>query len=134
METWSRHSVLTDLTHRSAMALARESGQYQYCAPDGRKGCHNSCRGHERGNGPVLGPKRSFRQLLRRPRSGRMRRYVNVENLAAGVMDHEEHVERSKRYGLDAKEVACPHLRSMLPQEGPPCGGRPATMGSLHIL
>ena len=40
-----------------------EPGLYQYCAPDDRKGCHNSCRGHERGNEPVLGPKRSFRQF-----------------------------------------------------------------------
>src|SRR5215472_5730184 len=59
-------------------------------------------------------PSAAFDNLLRRPRSGRMRRYVNVENLPAGVMDHEQHVKRSKRYGLDTKEVACPHLRTML--------------------
>src|SRR5215475_13263203 len=35
--------------------MACEAGQYQYCAPDDRKGCHNSCRGHERGNEPVVG-------------------------------------------------------------------------------
>ena len=79
-------------------------------------------------------PSAAFDNLLTRPRSGRIGRHVNVENLPAGVMDHEEHVERSKCYGLDAKEVARPGLRPVLPQEGPPSGGRPATVGSLHVL
>ena len=61
-------------------------------------------------------PAAAFDNLLRRPRGGRMRRHVHVENLPAGVMDHEEHVQRSKRYGLDAKEVARPDGRRMLPQ------------------
>ena len=46
-----------------------------------------------------------------------MRCHVHVENLPAGVMDHEEHVQRSKRYGLNTKEVALPDGRRMLPQE-----------------
>jgi hypothetical protein len=79
-------------------------------------------------------PSAAFENLLSRPRGGRIGRHVNVENLPAGVMDHEEYVERSKRYGLDAKEVARPDLRPVLPQEGPPSSGRPATMGSLHVL
>ena len=62
-------------------------------------------------------PSAAFDNLLTRPRSGRIGRHVNVENLPTGMMDHEEHVERSKRYGLDAKEVARPDGRSMLPQE-----------------
>ena len=53
-------------------------------------------------------PSAAFDNLLRRPRSGRMRRHVHVENLPAGVMDHEEHVQRSKRDRLDAEEVARP--------------------------
>ena len=62
-------------------------------------------------------PSTAFDNLLGRPRGGRIGRHVNVENLPAGVMDHEEYVERSKRYGLDAKEVARPDLRPVLPQE-----------------
>src|SRR5215471_21659997 len=62
-------------------------------------------------------PSAAFDNLLTRPRSGRIGRHVNVENLPTGMMDHEEHVERSKRYGLDAKEVARPDLRPVLPQE-----------------
>src|SRR5215467_8463183 len=42
-------------------------------------------------------PRAAFDNLLRRPRSGRMRRHVNVENLPAGVIDHEEHVQHSER-------------------------------------
>ena len=55
---------------------------------------------------------------------------MNVDNLPAGVIDHEEHVERSERDRLDAEEVARPDLRAVLPQERPPSGGRPATTGS----
>ena len=62
-------------------------------------------------------PAAAFDDLLCRPFAGRMRRHVHVENLPAGVMDHEEHVQRSKRYGLDTKEVARPDGRRMLPQE-----------------
>ena len=62
-------------------------------------------------------PAAAFDDLLCRPFAGRMRRHVHVENLPAGVMDHEEHVQRSKRYGLDAKEVARADGRRMLPQE-----------------
>jgi hypothetical protein len=62
-------------------------------------------------------PTATFDDLLCRPFGGRMRSYVHVENLPAGVMDHEEHVQRSKRYGLDTKEVARPDGRRMLPQE-----------------
>jgi len=51
------------------------------------------------------------------PRRGRKRRHVHVENLPAGVMDHEEHVQRSKRDGLNTEEVARPDFRRMLPQE-----------------
>jgi hypothetical protein len=33
---------------------------------------------------------------------------MHVENLPAGVIDHEEHVQCSKRDGLDAEEIARP--------------------------
>jgi hypothetical protein len=72
--------------------------------------------------------------LLSRPRGSGIRRHVHVENLPAGVIDHEEHVQRSERDRSDAEEVARPDLRAVLPQEWPPVGGWPATMGSLHIL
>ena len=62
-------------------------------------------------------PSAAFDNLLRRPRSGRMQRHVNVDDLSAGMIDHEQHVQRSKRYGLDTKEVARPDGRRMLPQE-----------------
>jgi hypothetical protein len=41
-------------------------------------------------------PTATFDNLLCRPRGGRMRRHVHVQNLPAGVMDHEEHVQCSK--------------------------------------
>jgi hypothetical protein len=42
---------------------------------------------------------------------------MNMENLPAGVMDHEEHVQRSECDRSDAEEVARPDFRAMLPQE-----------------
>src|SRR5262249_10112450 len=65
----------------------------------------------------VAVPAAAFDDLLCRPFAGWMRRHVHVENLPAGMMDHEEHVQRSKRYGLDTKEVARPDGRPMLPPE-----------------
>ena len=79
-------------------------------------------------------PSTAFEHLLSRPRGGGIRRHLHVENLPAGVSDHEEHLQRSERDRSDAEEVARPDLRPVLPQERPPSGGRPATMGSLHIL
>jgi len=81
-----------------------------------------------------LVPSAAFDNLLCRPLFSRMPRHVHVENLPAGVMDHEEHVQHSKRDRSDTEEVARLDLRSVLPQERPPSGGRPARMGSLHIL
>ena len=62
-------------------------------------------------------PCAAFDYLLRRPRGGRIRRHVHVENLPAGVMDNEKHVQRSERDRSDAEEVARPDLRAVLPQE-----------------
>jgi hypothetical protein len=62
-------------------------------------------------------PTAAFDDLLRRPFGGRMRRHMHVKNLPAGVMDHEEHVQRSKRDGLDAEEITRPDGRRVLPQE-----------------
>ena len=62
-------------------------------------------------------PSAAFDNLLRRPRSGRMRRQVNVDDLSAGVIDHEEHVQHSERDRLDTEEVARPDVRPALPQE-----------------
>ena len=42
---------------------------------------------------------------------------MEVENLPAGMMDHEEHVQGPKCDGLDAQEIARPDLRPVLPQE-----------------
>src|SRR5262249_34351441 len=79
-------------------------------------------------------PGTAFDNLLSRPRGGGIRRHVHVENLPAGVIDHEEHVQRSERDRSDAEEVARPDLRAVLPQEQPPAARWPATMGSLHVL
>src|SRR5262245_35672717 len=79
-------------------------------------------------------PSAAFDHLLSRPRGGGIGRHVHVENLPAGVIDHEEHVQRSERDRSDAEEVARPDLRAVLPQERPPATRWPATMGSLHIL
>src|SRR5262249_13701739 len=54
-------------------------------------------------------PTAAFDNLLCRPRGGRMLRHVHMENLPAGVMDHEEHVQCSKRDGLDAQEITRPN-------------------------
>ena len=79
-------------------------------------------------------PSAAFNNLLCRPLGGWIGRDLHVKNLPAGVLDHEKHVQRSERDRLDAEEVARPDLRSVLPQERRPSGGRPATMDSLHIL
>src|SRR5215472_6216352 len=62
-------------------------------------------------------PGTAFDNLLSRPRGGGIRRHVHVENLPAGVIDHEEHVQRSECDRSDAEEVARPDLRAVLPQE-----------------
>jgi hypothetical protein len=62
-------------------------------------------------------PSTAFDNSLRRPRGGGIRRYVNVDNLPVGVMDHEKHVQQSERDRSDAEEVARPDLRAVLPQE-----------------
>ena len=62
-------------------------------------------------------PTAAFDDLLCRPIPGRMLRYLHVEHLPAGVMDHEEDVQCFKRYGLDTKEVARPDGRCVLLQE-----------------
>ena len=46
-----------------------------------------------------------------------MRRHVHVDDLPAGVIDHEEHVQHSERDRLDTEEVARPDLRPVPPQE-----------------
>ena len=79
---------------------------------------HNSCRGHEREIVAACDPKHSIRQSAEpSTRRGGIRRHVHVENLPAGVIDHEEHVQRSERDRLDAEKVARPNLRAPLPQE-----------------
>ena len=97
MNTWSRHSVLTDSLGNTEITHAPIEGvAITAVAVMNEKTWR-------------LGvPAAAFANLLRRPRGGRMRRHVHVENLPAGVMNHEEHVERPKRDGLDAEEIACP--------------------------
>src|SRR5262245_42920899 len=55
-------------------------------------------------------PSAAFDHLLGRPRGGGIRRHVHVENLPAGMIDHEEHVQRFERDRSDAEEVARPDL------------------------
>jgi hypothetical protein len=65
----------------------------------------------------LMVPAAAFDNLLCRPLAGWILRHVHVENFPAGVTDHEEHVQSSKRYGLDTEEVARPDGRCVLPQE-----------------
>jgi hypothetical protein len=53
-------------------------------------------------------PAAAFDDLLCRPFGGRMRRHMQVENLPAGVMDHEENIQCSKGDRLHAEEIARP--------------------------
>jgi hypothetical protein len=62
-------------------------------------------------------PTAAFDDLLCRPLGGRMRRHVHIENLPAGMMDHEEDVECPKKDRLDAEEIARPDGRCVLHQE-----------------
>src|SRR5262245_50183589 len=62
-------------------------------------------------------PRAAFDNLLRRPRSGRMRRHANVDDLSAGMFDHEQHEKHSDRDRSASEEVARPVLRPVLPQE-----------------
>src|SRR5262252_209127 len=122
MNTWSRHSVLTDLTQRSVIALARGDlnasvGNTEITYPPIEAGAIAGVAVMNEKTWRLALPAAAFDDLLCRPFGGRMRCHVHVENLSAGVMDYEEHVQCSKRYGLDAKEVARPDGRSMLPQE-----------------
>jgi len=68
-------------------------------------------------------PTAAFNNLLCRPLGGRMRCHVEVENLPAGVMDHEEHVQGTKRDGLNGEEIARPDFGPALPQERAPVDG-----------
>jgi hypothetical protein len=62
-------------------------------------------------------PSAAFDHLLSRPRGGGIRRHVHVENLPAGVIDHEEHLQHSERDRSDAEEVARPDSWRVLPQD-----------------
>jgi hypothetical protein len=62
-------------------------------------------------------PTAAFDNLLCRPFSGRMLCDPYVENLPPGMMGHEDHVQRSKRDGLDTKKSARPDGRCVPPQE-----------------
>ena len=81
MNTWSRHSVLTDSLGNTEITHAPIEGvAITAVAVMNEKTWR-------------LGvPAAAFDNLLRRPRGGGIRRHVQVENLPAGVMNHEEHV------------------------------------------
>ena len=57
-------------------------------------------------------PSTAFDHLLSRPRGGGIRRHVHVENLPAGVIDHEEHVQCSERDRSNAEESRTPRSPS----------------------
>jgi hypothetical protein len=69
-------------------------------------------------------PTAAFDDLLCRPLGGRMRRHMHVENLPAGVMDHEEDVECPKEDRLDAEKshaqivAACCFRNNRQPGDG----------------
>src|SRR5262249_13184636 len=122
--TWSRHSLLTDLTQRSAIALARGDlngvqtwGNTNIAHPTIECGTITAVAVMNEKSWRLAIPGTAFDNLLSRPRGGGIRRHVHVENLPAGVIDHEEHVKRSECDRSDAEEVARPDLRAVLPQE-----------------
>ena len=79
-------------------------------------------------------PAAAFNNLLPRPLGGRIRRHLDMENLTAGVMDHEEDIECAKEDRLDAEEITRPNSGSVLFQEWTPARGRPWMVGSMHVL
>jgi hypothetical protein len=94
MNTWSRDSVRTDLTQRSAMALVRDDlkGVRAWIIPRlrARRSKLAAAVVNEKAWRLAI-PTAAFDNLLCRPRGGRMCRHMHVQNLPAGV-DHEEHV------------------------------------------
>jgi hypothetical protein len=131
MNRWSRHSVLTDLTQRFAIALVRGDlkGVRTWAIPRLR----TRLEARAMTAVPVMNektwrfgvPAAAFNTLLRRLLGGRMRRHVHVENLSTGVMNHEEHVQRSKRDGYRQKKSHAQTLNASClrydpqPEDGP---------------
>src|SRR5262245_44119222 len=88
MNTWSRHSVLTDLTQRSAMALARGdlNGVRTWAIPILRTrriecAAVTAVAVMNEKSWRLAIPSAAFDHLLSRPRGGGIRRHVHVENL-----------------------------------------------------
>jgi hypothetical protein len=80
-------------------------------------------------------PAAAFHDLLRHPLGCRMLGHLDVENLAAGVMDHEKDVERPEKDRLDAEEVTGPDRRRMLLEKRAPAGRRSTPVPrATHIL
>src|SRR5690348_15323078 len=100
MKTWSRHSVLTDLTQRSAMALARgdlngvRTWAIPIFPPDDGMWHRNSCRGHEQEIVAPCDPKRSIRPFAEPP----MRRWdsaLRERGQPAGWRDRSRRTRRA---------------------------------------
>jgi hypothetical protein len=71
-------------------------------------------------------PRRRLDQLAPDPRGGRAGGHVQVDELAPGVADEDEHVQRPERQGLDGQQVHAPDVRPVVAEEGPPTLARRA--------
>ena len=78
--------------------MACELGQYRDYGPADRAGAITAVAIMNEEMCRLAVPTAAFENLLCCPLAGWMRRHVNVENLPAGVTDHEEYVQRSKGY------------------------------------
>src|SRR5262245_30154996 len=97
--------------------MACEPGQYQYCAPDDRMCAITTVAVMNEKSWRLAIPSAAFDYCVCHPRRGGIWRHVHVESLPPGVIDHEEHAQRSERDRSDAEEVARPDLRAVLSQE-----------------
>src|SRR5215470_4457683 len=97
--------------------MACELGQHHIAHPTMECGAVSAVTVMNEKSWRLAIPSAAFDHLLSRPRGGGICRYVHVETFPAGVIDHEEHVQRSERDRSDAEEVARPDLRAVLPQK-----------------
>jgi hypothetical protein len=84
--------------------------------------------------GRLTVPSATFYDLLRRPLGRWMLGYLNMQDFATGMADHEEDVERSEENRLHADEVASPNLASVLLEKVAPPGRWLSPMRPTHVL
>jgi hypothetical protein len=79
-------------------------------------------------------PGTGFYDLLRGPIGCWMTRDLDVQDLAAGMMDHEKDIEGSEKDRLDAEEITSPDITGVPLEEFPPTRRRSPVIGSAQVL